>query len=181
MAALGDLKKQRRVVVFTGDGKGKTTAALGVALRAAGRGLRVFVLQFMKADATVGEVGVLRKFAGIEVAQMGLGFVPAMRHPRFAEHVAAAKAALERAKEALSSDAYDLVVLDEVCTAISKGLLCEAGVARVVEEGSPAIHLILTGRGAGDRLIALADTVTEMRCVKHGFNQGIDATEGIEF
>lgn len=178
---MDELRKKRRVLVFTGDGKGKTTAALGMALRASGHGLRVFILQFMKADAAVGEVGALQNLAGIEVVQMGRGFVPSKGHPRFPEHVSAADAALERATKALSSGAYGLVVLDEVCTAISKGLLREEAVMRVVEEGSPAVHLVLTGRGAGERLIALADTVTEMRCVKHGFDQGIDATEGIEF
>lgn len=181
MIALGELRKQRRVLVFTGDGKGKTTAALGMALRASGCGLRVFILQFLKADGSVGEMAALRNIGGIEVAQMGRGFVPSSEHPRFAEHVAAAEAALERAREALSSNAYGLVVLDEVCTAISRGLLREEAVARIVEHSSPAVHIALTGRGAGEKLIALADTVTEMRSVKHGFDQGINATKGIEF
>ena len=169
-----------RVLLFTGDGKGKTTAALGLALRACGHGMRVLVLQFIKAAPT-GELAASRQLQGLEFVQTGLGFVPKPDSPRFEEHRRAAMAAMEQATQALVSGRYDLVVLDELCTAVSLSLVDEKSVAELAAKRPPSVTLVLTGRGATPGLMALADTVTEMRCIKHGFESGRKAQKGIEF
>jgi cob(I)alamin adenosyltransferase len=170
-----------RILLFTGDGKGKTTAALGQALRAAGHGQAVIVLQFIKSDASTGEVAAAGLLPGVILVQAGLGFVPPPQDPRYPEHRAAAGKALRRAEQALVSGAYPLVVLDEVCLAVSLGLLEERDVMAVVQKAPAGTCLVLTGRGATPGLVALADTVTEMRCVKHAHQVGLPAQEGVEF
>jgi len=175
------MKDTRRFLLFIGDGKGKTTAALGMTLRAVGHGMRVLFLQFIKADTSTGEIAAVRNLPGVEFAQMGRGFAPPPTDPGFADHRAAAEEGLRRASAALQSRNYDLVVLDEVCTAVSLGLLEEQQVERVVELAPPGLCLVLTGRSATERLISLADTVTEMRCVKHGFDDGCGADKGVEY
>jgi cob(I)alamin adenosyltransferase len=169
-----------RVLLFTGDGKGKTTAALGMALRACGHGMRVLVLQFIKAAIT-GELTASRQLAGVEFAQAGRGFVPKPGSPHFEEHRGAAREGLEKAAEALASGRYDLVILDEICNAVAAGLLTEESVAMLVRNRPLAITVVLTGRGATPRLVALADTVTEMRSVKHALAAGRRAQKGVEF
>jgi len=168
-----------RILVFTGEGKGKTTAALGMALRAAGHGMAACVLQFVKSDASTGEVSGAERL-GVEVRQLGLGFVPAATDERFAAHKSAARAALEHARDVIASGAYPLVILDEVCIAVAKGLLGEQAVIDAVLSAPPSACVVLTGRGATAGLIDLADTVTEMRCVKHGLDVGRRAQEGVE-
>jgi cob(I)alamin adenosyltransferase len=169
-----------RVLLFTGDGKGKTTAALGMALRACGHGLRVLMVQFIKAAPT-GEVAAARQLPGFEFVQTGRGFVPRPDSPQFEEHRRAAAKGLEQAAQALASGRYELVILDEICSAVSTGLLSEGNVVALVGQRPPALTLVLTGRGATARLLALADTVTEMRCVKHAFQSGRKAQKGVEF
>jgi len=171
----------RRVLLFTGDGKGKTTAALGMLLRASGHGLRALMLQFIKFDATTGELASAARLPGIEIVQTGRGFVPKPGHPKFQEHVEAARAGLRLAAEALSAGKYDMLVLDEICTAVSKGLLDEKAVVETLAGAKAGICLVLTGRGATPGLLALADTATEMRCLKHGLASGISAQKGVEF
>ena len=168
-----------RILVFTGDGKGKTTAAVGMAVRAAGHGLASCVLQFVKADASTGEVLAAAKL-GVEIRQLGLGFVPEPTDARFAEHKSAAEAALEQARGVIASGDYPLVVLDEVCFAVAKGLLGEQAVIDAVSAAPPSACVVLTGRGATAGLIDLADTVTEMRCVKHALDAGRRAQKGVE-
>lgn len=170
-----------RILVFTGDGKGKTTAALGMALRALGHGQRVLFLQFMKGDDSTGEIAAFRSLLGIEFVQTGLGFVPRPGHPNYPKHQAAARVALARVDGALLEGAADLVVLDEVCTAVSSGLLEAQAVLAVLEKARPGTHLVLTGRGAPAAFIERADTVTEMRCVKHALSSGRSADEGVEW
>jgi len=167
-----------RVLLFTGDGKGKTTAALGMALRACGHGQRVLVVQFVKKDDT-GELHA--DVPGLEVRQTGLGFVFDRSSPHHAEHRAAAQGGLRGAAEAMASGNFDVVVLDEVCVAVAEGLLDERQVCKAVASASPSCCIVLTGRGATQALLDLADTVTEMRCVKHGFDAGIPAQKGVEF
>lgn len=174
-------KSLGRVLVFTGDGKGKTTAALGMVLRASGHGHKILVVQFIKSDASTGEIEGCRRLAGVEITQAGRGFVPDRSSASFAEHKSAAEAGLELAAKALKSGDYDLVVLDEVCLAVSKGLLKEEQVVESVRERGSETCAVLTGRQCTPGLTSMADTVTEMRCVKHGLQAGFQAREGVEF
>ncbi|MEW6356013.1 MAG: cob(I)yrinic acid a,c-diamide adenosyltransferase [Planctomycetota bacterium] len=175
------MKDPGRILLFTGDGKGKTTAALGMALRAVGHGMPTFILQFMKADPSTGEIAALKRLPNVEIVQAGLGFAPPPGSPKFPEHAQAARNALAKASEALASDKYAMVILDEICNAVARGLLDEDRVVQMVEKKPEGMILVLTGRGATDRLIALADTVTEMRAIKHGLAEGRKAQEGVEF
>lgn len=173
--------KRSRILIFTGDGKGKTTAALGMALRASGHGIRTLVLQFMKSDDTVGEMAGLRYLPLVEVIQMGRGFVPSPTSPAFLEHRQLAFQAIEKAEKALRSKKYDLLILDEICTAMDKGLISEDQIMELIEASGELSCLVLTGRGATQRLIDEADTVTEMVNLKHGLSQGINAQKGVEY
>lgn len=175
------MKSQARILIFTGDGKGKTTAALGMVLRASGHGMRAIVIQFMKQDASTGEVAALKRHRNVRLVQTGLGFVPRPAHPQFGRHQAAARRGLQFAERALPSRRYDLIVLDEICTALKFKLIEEERILRLLKKARGSTRVVLTGRGATRRLVARADTVTEMRCVKHGFRQGIRAREGVEF
>jgi len=173
--------RKSRILIFTGDGKGKTTAALGMALRASGHGMRTLILQFIKANEAVGELTGLRYLPGVEAIQTGRGFVPPPTNPSFPEHRQAACHALEKAAEALRSKKYDLIILDEICTAMDRGLITEDQILDLIEESGEVSCLVLTGRGATQRLIARADTVTEMHNLKHGLHQGITAQKGVEY
>ncbi len=170
-----------RILVFTGDGKGKTTAALGLAVRAAGHGMRVLVLQFVKGGQVTGELAAARLIPAFEIEQRGRGFVPAEGSERFVVHRQAAEDALRAAERALLSEAYEVVVLDEICFAVAKNLVTEQAALEVVGRARPGTVLVLTGRGATPGLIAAADTVTEMCLRKHGLQAGIGAQRGVEF
>jgi cob(I)alamin adenosyltransferase len=168
------------VQVYTGEGKGKTTAALGLVLRATGWQLHSLVVQFMKQQAS-GEreaIKLLAPFASLE--QFGRpGFIkPGALSP---EDVAAAHAGLERARDAVVSCEFDLVVLDEVCTAVAFGLIAEQDVLALIDAKSARMELVLTGRGATAGLLARADLVTCLVEVKHPYQQGVPARRGIEF
>lgn len=175
------MDKKGRILLFTGDGKGKTTAALGMAMRASGHGLKGLVLQFVKADESTGEIEACRHLPGITIEQAGLGFVPARTDPGFLQHVEAARAGLARAEAALTSGDFDMVLLDEICTAVAKGLLDEDRVLEALGKAAPHICIVLTGRGATEGMVTIADTVTEMHLVKHGLAQGIVAQQGVEY
>jgi cob(I)alamin adenosyltransferase len=170
-----------RILLFTGDGKGKTTAALGMALRASGHGLRVKIVQFIKSDATTGELAALKKLDGIELVQLGMGFVPTADDPEFHLHQRAAAQALQIAGQAIESNLYDMIILDEICNAIDRKLIREDQVIAVVRLAGERLCLVLTGRGASAELIALADTVTVMQCRKHAFQANIPAQKGVEY
>jgi len=170
-----------RILLFTGEGKGKTTAALGLALRAAGHGMRVLVLQFVKGGQKTGELAAARQIPGFEIEQRGCGFVPAEGSAEFAAHRQAAEAVLREADEALRSGAYAVVVLDELCLAVAKKLVTEQAALEVVGHAQSGTVLVLTGRGATPGLIAAADTVTEMCMRKHGMKAGIKAQRGVEY
>ena len=165
------------VIVHTGDGKGKTTAALGLAIRAFGAGLKVLILQFIKGRKLSGELVAL-KTLGVEVKQCGLGFVT---EENFAEQLKAARAAIELARAEISSGAWDLIILDEINYAVKFGLVDAAEVLSLLEVRPPQVHLVFTGRDALPDLIDAADLVTEMKLVKHPFRQGVTAQAGIEF
>jgi cob(I)alamin adenosyltransferase len=170
-----------RILIFTGDGKGKTTAALGMVLRASGHGLRTLVVQFMKKDSRTGEIATGKRLRNVRLVQTGLGFVPPAGSRCFAKHRAAAKRALQLATRSLKTGRLDLVVLDELCTAHKMKLVDEASILRVMSATPANVCLVLTGRGATPKMKARADTVTEMRCIKHGYRQGIRAQKGVEF
>ena len=169
-----------RVLIFTGEGKGKTTASLGMALRASGHGMKVFILQFIKSDASVGEVAALAQNTNITLRQAGLGFLPQPADPRWAGHQAAAQAALGLARQALAASDCQVVILDEICFAVARGLIQEADIQAMLDLAPAGSVVVLTGREATPGLIAMADTVTEMRCVKHGFRAGRPAQKGVE-
>ncbi len=174
------MNQKARILIFTGDGKGKTTAALGMAFRASGHGLRSCMIQFIKGDASVGEVAAAAETANIEIIQTGLGFLPPATAARFSQHCQAAQEGLHKAREISAGGQYALVILDEVCLAVARGLIEEQQVAEVLAQAPPNVCIVLTGRGATPGLIALADTVTEMKCVKHGLQTGWLAQEGVE-
>jgi cob(I)alamin adenosyltransferase len=174
-------KGKSRILIFTGDGKGKTTAALGMALRASGHGLRTLILQFIKADPFIGEMLAVKNLPRVEMVQKGMGFIPSPTDRAFSEHCQAAFHALEIAAEAFQSKKYDLIILDEICTAVAKGLITEDQVMEVIDQTREDSCLVLTGRGATDRLISKADTVTEMCCLKHGLNEDWTAQKGVEY
>jgi cob(I)alamin adenosyltransferase len=170
-----------RTLVFTGDGKGKTTAALGMALRAAGHGQRVLVVQFVKGDGATGELAACKHLPGVKIVQAGLGFIPPEDAPAFASHREAAECGLALASRALASEGVDLLVLDEVCLAIARRLLTEEAVLAVLRQRVRPVCVVLTGRGAPAGIVEQADTVTEMRCLAHGLAQGICAQPGVEY
>lgn len=171
-------------LVYTGHGKGKTTAALGLALRAAGRGKKVLILQFIKSPSrTYGEKLMFDKM-GIEMIQTGIGFTWT-KTPE--EHREALKEAWILAKEKLISSDYDMLVLDEINNALSIDkfpiddvLPLDEVVASILNR-PPAMHVVLTGRNARKEITDIADLVTEMQPVKHYYDEGVSAIKGIEF
>jgi len=171
------------VLVNTGDGKGKTTAALGTVLRAVGYGHRCLIVQFIKGSWMYGELKSIRRLEPeVEFHRMGKGFVGIVDDnlPR-EEHEKAAREALTFAKEKLASGAYRLVLLDEIFVAVTLGLFSVSDVLDLLNARPAATTLILTGRGAPTEVIERADTVTEMREIKHAFRKGILAQRGVDF
>jgi cob(I)alamin adenosyltransferase len=166
------------VQIYTGDGKGKTTAALGSALRASGHGMRTYIGQFLKGQQ-YGELDALRDHPCVTVEQYGDPRC-IRREEVTPEHVAQAQRGLERARAAMLSGEYDIVVLDEVNVTIWFGLLSIEDVLALLDEKPERVEVILTGRRAPQALIERADLVTEMREVKHYYTQGVAARDGIE-
>jgi len=168
------------IQLYTGNGKGKTTAALGLALRAAGAGLRVIILQFMKGQA-YSELEALRKFAGaITVEQLGSESFCRVGDDTYGEHLALARKGYERALAALESREYDVVILDEIVTALHFGLVTEEDLFALLDKKGGGVEMIITGRGASENLIARCDLVTEMREIRHYYEVGVQARKGIE-
>lgn len=169
------------LLINTGDGKGKTTAALGTALRAAGNGMRVLVLQFIKGSWHYGELDAIARFGDqFVIRQMGRGFVNPYGKAA-SEGQRLIEAAWAEADEAIHSGLWDLIVLDEINYAISYKMLDAERVAASLRSRPEHLHVILTGRDADPRLIEIADTVTEMRALKHAYDNGILAQRGIEY
>lgn len=172
------------VQVFTGSGKGKTSAALGVVLRAAGAGLRCHIVYFMKGGRRFSEGKALAQLPGVSLARFGgLGFVRlgrASRQAIEADREEAGRALAEANRAVLSGD-YDVVVLDEVNVALALGLVEVAEVVELLRERPPQVEVILTGRGAPPQILELADLVTEMVEVKHPYQRGIKARAGIDY
>jgi cob(I)alamin adenosyltransferase len=168
------------VEIFTGDGKGKTSAALGVALRALGQGLRVHIVFFMKGDFPYGEQKILSELSNVTFDRFGFqDFVdPDNVKPEEKEE---ARKALEAARKAVLSLKYDVVILDEVNVAIAWKLIDLDTVIKLIHDKPKNIELILTGRYADPRLIELADLVTDMVKVKHPYDKGILSRKGIDY
>lgn len=176
------MARQGLVIVHTGDGKGKTTAALGTALRMAGYRRRVLFLQFVKGTWRYGEMESLARLPEIELVRAGAGFYKILddRHPEEVHRRAAAEG-MRLAREKLTSGEYALVVLDEINYALSAGLVELSEVLELLDLRPLGLHLILTGRGAPPEIVERADLVTEMREVKHPFRSGILAQKGIDY
>ena len=174
------------VQIYTGDGKGKTTAAFGLALRAAGQGNKVLVFQFLKPSSLdIGERFALRLGAArIRVESLDQPWDMA-KSPHDPQAVAAMNTAIGNALEKLTQTAqkrfYDVLILDEIVFCLSKGLAKLEDVRRLIETRDPHVEIVLTGRDASKELIAMADLVTEMKNVKHPFDKGISARRGIDF
>jgi cob(I)alamin adenosyltransferase len=189
------------VQIYTGDGKGKTTAAFGLALRAAGQGNRVLIYQFLKpASLDIGERFALQAGAKSYHGHLGrgsTGWKPVIQVEALdiewdmaksfedEKQVVKTKAAISEAIERLAQTAekkfYDVLILDEIVFCLSKGLAKLEDIKNLIKRKNPAVEIVMTGRGATKELIELADLVTEMKNIKHPFDKGIKARKGIEF
>jgi len=171
------------IIVHTGPGKGKTTAALGTALRAVGQGLKVLMVQFLKGSWHYGELDAAQMLGEdrFKILPMGRGFVKVGAEKPDPEDVRMVEEAWKYASEKIASEEYDLVILDEINYAISYKMLDPALVAERLGKKPEMVHVILTGRNAHPSLVEMADLVTEMREVKHPYQKGIVAQRGIEY
>ena len=170
------------LLINTGPGKGKTTAAMGTALRAVGNVMRVLMIQFLKGSWHYGELDAVKAFGdNFVLKQMGRGFVKVGGAETDPEDVRLVEAAWAEARDAIYSGDWDMVVLDEINYAIGYGMLDPAIVAEALRQRPEMVHVILTGRNAHPLLVELADTVTEMREMKHAYQKGILAQRGIEY
>jgi len=168
------------VQVYTGDGKGKTSAAFGLALRAVGRGLKVYVIQFIKGGFDYGELHVVERLPNLKLATFGRGrFITNL--PPSEEDVKLAREAFELAKRVVKSGEHDIVILDEINVALNLKMIKIKDVIRLIKDKPKHVELILTGRYAPVQVIDAADLVTEMREVKHPYTQGVPPRKGIEY
>jgi cob(I)alamin adenosyltransferase len=172
-------KKKGLIIVNTGNGKGKTTAALGVALRACGYGMKVTMLQFFKGKWKYGELRSAPKLETFEIIPMGQGFTWESKDIEVDK--AMVRQAWQAGKQKILSGNYDLVILDEINYALHYGFLPVEDVVEFLKNKPPMLHVILTGRNAKPEIVEVADLVTEMREVKHPFKEGISAQKGVEF
>jgi cob(I)alamin adenosyltransferase len=171
------------IVVLTGSGKGKTTSAMGMVVRAVGHGLKVCIIEFMKGDMYAGEIdGFKRLTPDVEFHMMGKGFcgIQGNLYP-FEEHRAKAQEAVRLAREKLLSGRFDLILLDEINNALHLGLLDLPQVLDLLDSKPPLLHLVLTGRDAHPEVVERAHTVTEMKEIKHAYRQEIEPQKGIDY
>ena len=170
------------IIVNTGPGKGKTTAAMGTALRAVGNGMKVLMLQFLKGSWHYGELDAVKAFGDhFVMKQMGRGFVKVGGAETDPEDVKMVEQAWDEARQAILSGQWDLVILDEINYAIGYKMLDPAKVVQTLKQKPEAVHVILTGRNAHPSIVEIADTVTEMKQVKHAYEKGVQAQRGIEY
>ncbi len=177
------MTRERRglVICYTGDGQGKTTAAMGLAVRAVGAGLRVRMLQFIKGEWKPAELkGLARLGDAFSIEQLGLGFVRHDAKQPFEKHVEAAEAAWAQARGEMHSGAQDVLILDEINNAFRLGLLAPDDVIDALRTRPSTLTVVLTGRGAPPEICAAADLVTEMLAIKHPYQQGVAAQYGID-
>jgi cob(I)alamin adenosyltransferase len=171
------------VIVYTGDGKGKTTAALGLCVRAVGWGNKIRIIQFIKSDWEYGELkGIARLAPDIEMDVMGAGCIGILGDDKpLEEHRSAAGRAMEKAREAIAMARYDIVILDEINIATHMGLITVDEVLQLIAGRPQRTHLVLTGRYADPEVIDAADLVTEMQEIKHPFQKGQVSRRGIDY
>jgi cob(I)alamin adenosyltransferase len=171
------------VIVYTGNGKGKTTASLGVALRAIGHGFRVCMVQFIKGEWHYGELNSIKRLEpDLELIVAGKGFIGIIDDDHaFEEHVKAANTALNIVNQKISLGTFDIIILDEINYAINLGVVKLEDVIKTVKNRPKNVSLILTGNHAREEIISLADLVTEMKEIKHPYKKGIKAKKGIDF
>jgi cob(I)alamin adenosyltransferase len=176
-------KRVGLIVVLTGNGKGKTSSALGMVVRACGHDMKVCMLQFMKGDIFTGEWEAAKKLdCDVEIIPTGMGFCGIQGNPySHAQHREAAQRALQIAKERITSGQYDLIVLDEINNAVHLKLVDLEQVIDLLKSKPPLLHLVLTGRDATPEVIALADTVSEVMEIAHAYRKGIEPQPGIDF
>ncbi len=174
-------KRRGLIIVNTGNGKGKTTAALGTAFRAAGQGFQIMIIQFIKGSWKYGELEAAKKFDNLTITPMGKGFIKLGAAEPEAADCRLAEETWSACEQAILSGNYDLVVCDEVNYALSYKLLPVQRVIETLQKRPSYVHVILTGRDAPPEIIELADLVTEMKEIKHPYQAGISAQRGIEF
>jgi len=173
-------KRKGLIVVNTGDGKGKSSSAFGMVFRAAAWGMKVCVIQFIKGQWKTGEQRAAERFDNIEWHALGDGFTWNTQNP--AQDIATSREIWDLCKEKLRSHEFDMLVFDEINYVTGYGWISGEEIAGFLREEKPAwMHIIMTGRNAAPEVIEIADTATEMRMLKHAFEQGIKATQGIEF
>ncbi|MBL7158747.1 MAG: cob(I)yrinic acid a,c-diamide adenosyltransferase [Candidatus Omnitrophica bacterium] len=170
--------KKGLIEIYTGCGKGKTTAALGLAIRANGAGLKTCIYQFIKGKS-YSELKALKRLSGINVIQCGRGCF--IKKQPAKKDIELARGGLERAEKIISSRKYDLVILDEINVALRLGLIDKKDLIRIIKEKPARVELILTGRYCPKSLYKHADLITDMREIKHPYQRGIKARRGIEF
>ncbi len=177
--------KERKglVVVITGYGKGKTTTALGIAVRACGHNMKVSIIQFMKGDIYAGEWdGVKKMGCEVELIPTGKGFCGIQGNPYpYKEHRKNAQEAIQLAHQKMESGQYDILILDEINNALHLRLVDLEQVLEIIRRKPPWMHLVLTGRDAHPQVIELADTVGEIKEVKHAYSKGIEPQPGIDY
>lgn len=176
-----DIKEKLGLVqVYTGNGKGKTTCAMGLAFRAVGCGLKVVMVQFLKPDCGYGEQLSAKRLDNFEMIPMGADHMCGQKVPK-EEDLALTRKAMEKSREVLTSGEYDLVILDEINNSMRFKHVSAQEVIELLESRAPNTEVVLTGRGAPEEIIDYADLVTEMTMVKHPMDRGIPARKGIEF
>jgi cob(I)alamin adenosyltransferase len=171
------------VVVITGNGKGKTTTALGIVVRACGHNLRTSIIQFMKGDMYSGEWDGIKKMnCQVELISTGKGFCGIQGNPYpYQEHRENAQEAIRLARQKMESGQFDILILDEINNALSLRLVDLEQVLEVIRQKPAAMHLVLTGRDAHPQVIELADTVSEINEIKHAYRKGIEPQPGIDY
>lgn len=168
------------LIVNTGNGKGKTTAALGQVFRALGHGFKICILQFLKGTWKYGELEAAKRFTDLlEIHALGKGFT--WRSENIQEDIRLAREAWDYAKQVIHSGKFNMVVLDELTYLVSYGMVQEEDILECLKNRPPTLHIVVTGRDASKALTELADVVTEMREIKHCFQEGIMGQRGIEF
>ena len=176
-------EKMGLIVVITGNGKGKTSSAMGMALRAVGHGMHVCIIQFMKGDLYSGEMdGIKRLAPNVEMHLTGKGFCGIMGNPYpYKEHRTNAQDAIKLAKEKMLSGKFDILILDEINNALKLKLVDLPQVIDLIDSKPPLMHLILTSRDAHPAIIERAHTVSEVREIKHAYRQKIEPQKGIDY
>ena len=176
-------EKKGLVIVITGHGKGKTTTALGIAVRACGHNMRVCIIQFMKGDLYTGEWDGIKKLGNqVELLSTGKGFCGIQGNPYpYEEHRENAQDAIQLTHQKMESGQYDILILDEINNALKLRLVDLEQVLKIIHGKPPLMHLVLTGRDAHPQIIEMADTVSEIKEVKHAYQKGIEPQPGIDY